>query len=241
VLKIKAIKSMKNSILFLILVLIYLVFINSKKSQLENINENCPLILDILTQRESVTTVDIVPVGCYINILDYYFLSCVNPFSNDNSLPDNGLTINKYPEDVISALRQASRNGYTELSNSILEKYIDYSRVTITDFGLLGYLCGYKFMSITNNENRNTVFFSYSAPLKNQKTPSKPDLPFTLLPATNKATNEVDNIQGRELSCGNVCVPEKSSDGKSYTCGSILYPTIRTPPRYSVYKLVKKN
>ena len=238
-LKIKALKSMKTSILFLILVLVYLCT-RSKKSQLENINDDCPLIFDNPTQRETVNSVDVVPVGCYINILDYYFLSCVNPYSSDNSLPDNGLTINKYPDDVISVINQASRNGYTELADSILTKYTDYSRVTINDFGLLGYLCGYKFMSITNNEN-NVVFFSYSAPLKNQKTPAKPDLPFTLRPSINNSTNEVDNIEGRELSCGNVCVPETSSDGKNYTCGSILYPTIRTPPRYSVYKLMKTS
>ena len=232
---------MKISILFLILI-VYLLFISSKKSRLENINENCPVIFDNVTQRESVNGVDIVPVGCYINILDYYFLSCVNPYSSDNSLPDNGLTISKYPEDVVSLINQANQNGYTELANSILNKYSgDYTGLTISDFGLLGYLCGYKFMSITNNENRNTVFFSYSAPLKNQKSATKPDLPFTLRPTINNSTNEVDNIEGREISCGNVCVPETSSDGKNYTCGSILYPTIRTPPRYSVYKLTKTS
>lgn len=230
---------MKNLFLFLIaIVVLYLIV--SNKSRLENINENCPLIIDRPSDRETVNEVDIVPVGCYINILDYYFLSCINPFSGDNSLPDNGLTINKYPEDVLAAINQASVNGYTELADSISGRF-NNNTLNVRDFGLLGYLCGYKFMSITNNENKNTVFFSYSEPLKNQTSPAKPDLPFTLRPGPNGVTNELDNVPGRELSCGNVCVPETSSDGKGYTCGSILYPTIRTPPRYSVYRLVKVN
>jgi hypothetical protein len=60
-------------------------------------------------------------------------------------------------------------------------------------------------------------------------------------------TNENENASGKELSCGYPCFKDKKPDTfiengveKQYMCGSITFPTIKTPPRYAVYQIYEK-
>jgi hypothetical protein len=188
------------------------------------------------------------PVGCYINILDMFFSSCINPYSTQK-ISDNGIWVMSYPNDILNIIKQSINNGFDLYGNKILNKYqgTEYKDLSLTELATLGFFCGYTFMSITNNNGVNEIFFSYSQPLytTNGKI-AKPDLPFTLMPRQNGYTNEVENAPGKELSCGTVCLKDNKPQvdpvsGNVYTCGSILNPTIKTPPRYSVYQIYEKT
>ena len=100
-------------------------------------------------------------------------------------------------------------------------------------------------MSITTFENKKQIFFSYSPPLYSNSV-LEPDLPFTLTPPLNGYTDEIENASGKELSCGYPCSYKDGKlqitpDGKQYMCGSIVHPTIKTPPRYAVYQIYEKT
>jgi hypothetical protein len=229
--------------LLIILVVLLAIFLYKKsKSNLEN--SYCPVIKNKIN-FDVIGDIDIKPIGCYINIIDAVFTSCVNPYSKETN-PDNGITLSKYPDDTLNIIKKIINNGYDLYGNKILNKYrgTDYSQLSIIELATLGYLSGYKFMSITS-EKQLQVFFSYSQPLKdNYGTKAKPDLPFTLMPK-NGYTDEIENAPGKELSCGFPCMqngkPQTSSSGEVYMCGSLLHPTIKTTPRYSVYEIYEKN
>jgi len=221
---------------FLILTLTIIFLFFYQKSQLQETNASCPVII------KNRTDIGIKPIGCFINIIDTFFSSCINPYSKE-LIPDNGLTVTKYPEDLIEVIKKVKINGYQEYSDAILTKYqgTDYSQLSIIELATLGYLCGYSFISVCDTGDVNEVFYSYSQPLaRSDGVVAKPDLPFTLTPPLNGYTNEVENASGKQLSCGYIC-PQNGTPQSLYTCGSMLYPTIKTPPRYSVYKIYVKN
>ena len=75
---------------------------------------------------------------------------------------------------------------------------------------------------------------------------SSSDLPnYTLTPRLNNYTNELENDTSKELSCGYPCLPFNKPDTfvdsqgvtRQYMCGSVAYPTIKTPSRYAVYEI----
>ena len=71
-------------------------------------------------------------------------------------------------------------------------------------------------------------------------------LNYTLTPSLNNYTNETEKAPGKELSCGYPCMPNGKPETfvennvvKQYMCGSVGFPTIKTPSRFAVYKIVE--
>ena len=237
---------MRNYFVLILVFTLILFYHYNKSTEKFDISPNCPVVKN---SNFNTITGDILikPIGCYINIIDQFFSSCINPYSTQKN-PDNGIWVMYYPNDIIAVINQSINNGFDLYGNKILNKYrgTDYKDLSLIELATLGYFCGYTFISITNFNGLNQIFFSYSQPLSTTNGQiAKPDLPFTLMPKQNGYTNEVENVYGKELSCGNVCLKDNKPQidpvsGNVYTCGSILSPTIKTPPRYSVYQIYEK-
>jgi len=246
-------------IIIIILVLFYIFNLKSKtKSNLSNLSSYCPIVLSPKNQyiNDPISDINIEPIGCFSNIKDDFFISCINPYSNEK-ISDSGIEIKNYPDDIINFLKQVIKNGYDLYGNNILNKYrgTDYSNLNIIEIATIGYLCGYKYMSILSNgiDSKNEIFFSYSPPmddLVDDKNVGKPDLPtYNLMPKDGNYAHENNIKPGQELSCGFPCLkngkPQSFLDNygvlRNYMCGSIVSPTIKTPPRYAVYKIFEKK
>jgi hypothetical protein len=213
----------------------------------------CPVVKkpNISTVSDLIKDIGIKPVGCFTNVADLYFISCVNPYSTKKVI-DSGIRITKYPEDIVTLINRVIQNGYDLYGNKIKNNYkgTDYSNLDIKELATLGYLSGYRFMSIYKNDlnEKKNIFYSYGPPQSDQDTIMNSDLPnYTLTPKLNNYTNENENAPGKELSCGYPCFKDKKPETfiengvqKQYMCGSITYPTIKTPPRYSVYQIFEK-
>ena len=209
--------------------------------------DNCPIVKSHsgISLSDVINDIAIKPVGCFTNIYDTFFSSCINPYSKNN-ISDNGTGIRNYPEDVKTIINRVIDNGYDLYGNKILNKYRKtlYDNLEIIELATLGYLSGYKFMSITTFNSNKEIFFSYSPPKSERFTHAKPDLPFTLTPKLDNYTNELENTPGKEISCGFPCLSngKPQTNGETvYMCGSTVYPTIKTPPRYSVYEIYEKS
>ena len=249
------------SIIIFILVIYYFskLNINKSKSSLSNGDNTCPVVNapNFSTVNDPINDIDIQPIGCFTHVKDLFFISCINPYSNDK-ISDSGKEIVNYPNDIVNLIKQVIKNGYDLYGNNILNKYrgTDYSNLSLIEFGTLSYLCGYKYMSILSNgtDTKNEIFISYSQPMgdltDNNNNIAQSDLPtYTLIPMNNNDAHENNIKPGNELSCGYPC----SKDGKpqtflddkgilrQYMCGSVVYPTIKTPPRYAVYKIFEKK
>jgi len=243
--------------LILIIVIILIVSIywyyHNNYSKLSNIS-TCPVIKkpSSFTLTDIIKDIDIKPVGCFTNIADLYFKSCINPYSK-NKIEDNGIRIINYPEDIINLINLVVQNGYDLYANNIKNTYkgTDYSNLDIKEIASLGYLSGYRFMAIYKNDinEHKNVFFSYGPPQTDSESESKSDLPdYTTTPKLNNYKNENETGNGKELSCGYACFKDKKPQTfvengitKQYMCGSITYPTIKTPPRYAVYEIYEKR
>ena len=233
-------------ILFIILIIIYFY---SKKSKFGS--ATCPVIkkIDSSTLVNIINDISIKPIGCFTNIKDMVFTSCINPYSIIK-IQDSGITIKNF--DIINFVKGVINNGYDLYGNDILNKYrgTDYSNLSINEMAILGYLSGYKFMSICKgnlNDNLSTeYFFSYSPPMNSEISgDTKPDLPnYSLTPPLNGYTNENENASGKQISCGYPCLQNGNPqivNGNQFMCGSQVFPTIKTPPRYAVYQIFEKN
>ena len=110
-------------------------------------------------------------------------------------------------------------------------------------------MAGYNYLSVykINETTRGKIYLSYSPPMDelmdNKLTKSEK---YTLTPVLNKYTNELEKAPEKELSCGYPCMsgdkPETFVENgvvKQYMCGSAGYPTIKTPSRFAVYKIVE--
>jgi len=247
--------------ILLIIIFILVIFNcnNSKlKSSLSTVNDICPIINkpNFSTVNDPINNINIEPIGCFTNVKDLFFISCINPYSN-NQIEDSGIEIINYPNDIINLTKQVIKNGYDLYGNTILNKYrgTDYSNLSLIEFATLTYLCGYRYMSILSNgtDSKHEIFISYSQPmgdLTDNDSIAKPDLPtYTLIPTNGNYAHENNLKSGKELSCGYPCLkdgkPQTFSDNygtlRQYMCGSVVYPTIKTPPRYAVYKIFEKK
>ena len=217
----------------------------------------CPVVIkpSFDTITETIDNIDIKPVGCYTNIKGLFFTSCINPYST-SKIQDSGIFISKYPNDMVTLVKRVIQNGYDKYGNRILNKYnkTDYSDLDLLEIATLGYLSGYRFMSIYKLDalNIKQIFFSYSQPMSSNESLNdfaKPDLKgYTLTPKLDNYKNENENSPEKELSCGFPCLkngkPVTFKDNgttKQYMCGSVVYPTIKTPPRYAVYEIFEKE
>jgi hypothetical protein len=209
--------------------------------------------------------IGIEPYGCFSNLEEKFFLSQINPYAKNN-VYDSGIIIseNNTDTDVKNLIATVINNGYDNYGFHILNKYEGipeaYQNISIKEIATLGKLAGYNYLSIykINLNTRGKIYLTYSPPLDREldftvtqdqynAAVSKPDLNYTLTPKVNNYTNEVENAPGKELSCGYPCLPfnkpmtfDDNGVEKQYMCGSVGFPTIKTQPRFSVYKITEK-
>jgi hypothetical protein len=164
-------------------------------------------------------------------------------------------------------IKNIIKNGYNSYGNKILKKYekVGSSGISLLEIAKLGKLSGYNYISILKypegSQRYGKIYLTYSPPTKssslykynNNFTDDEfkdiltdSDLQeYTLTPKLNNDTSDTEDKSGKELSCGYPCtindVPEtfKDSQGvvRQYMCGSVNYPSIKTPEHYAIYKI----
>jgi hypothetical protein len=238
----------------------------SKKVKNSNLQSNITTEKGVRPSISDLTEIykDIIiePYGCFTNIEDKFFLKQINPYRDDKVF-DSGMIIdeNQVNVDTDVLIKKVLSNGFDKFANHIINKYNgNYVNMDIIDIASLGKLAGYNYFTIfkINEHERSTIYLTYSPPMDNtlpinyseaeyKEALTVSELPnYTLTPKAGKYANENNLTPGTELSCGYPCY---NSDGKVYTfndsngvernymCGSVTYPTIKTAPRYSVYKI----
>ena len=245
----------------LIILIIFVLFIIfnfnknlSKKSNISSFSTNKIIIKKPYDLTENIKDIKLQPYGCFNNLDEKFFQKQMNPYSNNI---DSLVIINDDTSDIdIKALiKTVMNNGYDIYAFKILNKYNSmqdgYRKINIEEIATLGKLAGYNYLSIykINEKTRGKMYLSYSPPmdeLSDDKI-TKSDLPdYTLTPKLNNYTNEIEKAVGKELSCGYPCLPDgkpetfvEKGKTKQYMCGSVGYPTIKTPTRFAVYKIVE--
>ena len=210
--------------------------------------------------NEYYKDIKIEPYGCFKNIDEKFFQKQINPYDGKT---DSMYVVkqNENEIDIKNLLIKVINNGYDIYGYNIIDKYKKgYKHITIQEIAILGKLAGYNYLTIfkINLEERGTVYLTYSPPMDDnlplnfteeqyKNNLSKADFKYTLTPKVNEYTNEIDKIEGKELSCGYPCFsegdPQTFTDDKGkqrqYMCGSIGYPNIKSDSKYSVYKIVE--
>jgi hypothetical protein len=159
------------------------------------------------------------------------------------------------------------KNGYSTFGNEMLKKYDTQGgnkNISLLEFAKLGKLAGYNYISVAksdiNSLNVTKAYFTYSPPTTSSalykytsnysnedfnSILTQTDLPeYTLTPKLNNYSSDISE-KDKELACGFPCItfgqPETFNDPngtvRQYMCGSINYPTLKTPERYAVYKI----
>ena len=257
---------LKVIIFFLVLTVFYFLI---PKSNLITVQDAVPKIPNNKTLNEMYRDIYLEPYGCFTNLKDHFFLKKINPYSKQKVF-DSGIIIseNETTKDMLELINKVIINGYDIYGNSILEKYsgTDFKHVNIEEIGVLGKLAGYNYLSIykTNLRDRGKIYLTYSPPMESSITETigpnytidqynshlvKSDLPnYTLTPKLNKYTNEQERAPDKELSCGYPCFKDdephtftdSNGEQRQYMCGSVAYPGIKTPHRYSVYHIAER-
>ena len=257
---------MKDTILIIIFFTIFSLVILFGFKKITNKSSSAVLRKKTYLGKKFTDTIDdisIEPYGCFANLKDKFFIKKINPYSKIKQF-DSGIIISEHniKKDLQRLARNIIRNGYDLYGNKILKMYktsYDYNNMPIKEIATLAKLSGYDYLSIykTGEHSKGSVYLTYSPPMKRNLSDiyteeqynnalEKTDLvDYTLTPELNKYTNERDKEPGKQLSCGYPCLPFnqpstfKDADGtiRQYMCGSIGYPTIKTPPRYAVYKI----
>ena len=247
-------------ILIIFIVVVFIIFNfnkNSSKNPSKNSNNSSVITKKIkptVILTEFYKDIKLQPYGCFNNLDEKFFQKQMNPYSNNI---DSLVIINDDTSDIdIKALiKTVMNNGYDIYAFKILNKYNSmqdgYRKINIEEIATLGKLAGYNYLSIykINEKTRGKMYLSYSPPmdeLSDDKI-TKSDLPdYTLTPKLNNYTNEIEKAVGKELSCGYPCLPDgkpetfvEKGKTKQYMCGSVGYPTIKTPTRFAVYKIVE--
>jgi hypothetical protein len=193
------------------------------------------------------------PYGCFMNLKDEFFTSQVNRYASNEKIADSG-TVIEDDKTLQRLILKIARNGFQQYAVSLNNKTFD--QLTLHELGVLGKLAGYNYISLykMSPERRGKVFFTYSPPLNTtipqrytQDEFKKALLPtdldeYTLTPVFGQYTNEVEKDPSKQLSCGFPCNEtfiDPNGIKREYMCGSMNYPTIKTPTRYSVYKITE--
>jgi len=168
---------------------------------------------------------------------------------SDVPILDSGIVISERntDNDMRALLEQINKNGFDIYANKIYNMYDSkgYNNMSILEIATVGKLAGYNYLSIykIDEHTRGKIILSYSPPLDNIQTQklTSSDLPdFRLVTPVNGYTNEEEKAPGKVFGCGYPCYKNKKLDingDKEYMCGSVSYPSIKTPPRYAVYKI----
>lgn len=249
-------------ILFIIItsVLLFMLF-NSINSQILIKNPEKKKIKPARTDLTDIyKDISIQPYGCFSSLDEKFFLKQINPYTNRI---DSGIIISENKiSDIHDLINQVMDNGFDEYANKMFNKYSSNDKnIDIKEIATLGKLAGYNYLSIykLNENNRGKIYLTYSPPMNDDlefnytqeeynKNVAKPDLPdHTLTPKLNNYTNEKEKSVGKELSCGYPCLPNgkpltfnEKGVTKQYMCGSVAFPDIKTPPRFSVYRITEQ-
>lgn len=223
---------------------------NSNYEQLRKIGKtNTKRLFDVFSD------IRLEPYGCYMNIKDDFFTSQINPYASNEKIPDSGIIINN-DQTLKRLIEKIAKNGFQQYAVSLNQKTFD--SLSLHELGVLAKLAGYNYLSIykMDPKNRGKVYMTYSPPLSSeipqrytQDEFNKALLPtdldeYTLTPVFGQHTNEVENKQSKQLACGFSCNEtfiDPNGIKREYMCGSKNYPTIKTPTRYAVYKIVELN
>ena len=235
------------AIIGLIIIVFYNSF-NAKQPEIKNENS--------LVQKPSVyrlndyyKDIKLQPYGCFSQLDEKFFQKQLNIYTNNY---DSLLIINDDTSeiDIKALVAKVLDNGYDIYAFKILHKYKGgYQNISIEEIGILGKLAGYNYLSVykINKNTRGKIYLSYSPPMDELMDDKlTKSLNYTLTPSLNNYTNETEKAPGKELSCGYPCMPNGKPETfvennvvKQYMCGSVGFPTIKTPSRFAVYKIVE--
>jgi len=213
--------------------------------------------------KDPYKSIKLEPYGCFSNLEQKFFLKKINRNTHEKVF-DSGITIepDKLEQGFSDLITEVKIHGYSDFANKMNDKLkkVGWNNITIQEIGILGKYAGYDYLTIYKiglNE-KGRVYLSYSPPMELHNTTgifsdekynanlSSSDLPnYTLTPELNNYTNDSENEKGKEIGCGFPCLPFDKPDTfvdskgitRQYMCGSINYPTIKTPPRYAVYEI----
>jgi len=169
-------------------------------------------------------------LGCFNDLYTRYFLRKINPFSTQKDF-DSGVTISQKSivVDYEKILNLVKSNGFADFAKTFESKFkSNYQKVPLQQLAALALFSGYSYLSISkfDNENINEIYFTYSPPMDRHNVTGN----FT----EEEYTKNLSKSNGLK-NCGFMC-----GDGSKYYCGSVGYPTIKSPSLYSVYKIVEK-
>ena len=174
------------------------------------------------------------PYGCFSNLEEKFFYKKMNPYSK-LKIFDSGIILNENI-DYVDLLEQVKSNGFVDYSNKIIKKYPDLTKISLQEISALALLAGYSYISIYKNNptEHGKVYLTYSPPMNKhniygwfndkeyKKNLTSPDLPNHSL------------TRGSGDTCGYPC-----NGNDNYMCGSIVYPNIKTPPQFAVYRIIE--
>jgi hypothetical protein len=168
-------------------------------------------------------------VGCYKDLYTKYFLRKINPFSTQKDF-DSGLTISQksISNDYDKILKVVSTNGFEDFAKSFKKNYsANYEKVPLQQLAALALFAGYSYISISKfDENTiNEIYLTYSPPMDRHNITGN----FTEKEYQQNLTPPI------KMDCGFTC-----GDGSTFKCGSVGYPTIKSPSLYNVFK-IKEN
>jgi hypothetical protein len=239
--------------------------VNSQITEVKNDNElnkvdkldNLKLVPSKTDITEIYNDIYLEPYGCFSLLDEKFFQKQINIHSKIKTY-DSGIII-KNNQDIKTLVNRVINNGFDTYGYHIIRKYNgDFNKTTIVELGILGKLAGYNYLSVykIGLHARGNVYLTYSPPMDKQLTynadskiykdnlsvSDHPD--YTLTPKLNNYTNEQENTPGKELSCGYPCLdgdkPIMFGKDKQLMCGSAAYPNIKTPTRFSVYRISEK-
>jgi len=164
--------------------------------------------------------ITVVNYGCFKDIEEKFFVRKINPFSKVKTF--NSAFVISSQNDFSELLEILSTNGFGEYSSSIQSKYSGYNLVSIQELGVIAVFAGYSYISICKESpsGNSQIYFSYSPPMTKQIFPPQD---YTKYLAKPVSTGE---------NCGYPC-----SDQSGNYCGSVTYPSIKSPALYAVYSV----
>ena len=168
------------------------------------------------------------PYGCFSSLEEKFFAKQLVENEYDSG------TVVKSNNDIKELIQQIIKNGYDIYGYKLLHKYNDnYDKITIIELGILGKLAGYNYISIFKYDEttRGDIYFTYSPPMNRELDVNDPSAKDYL---TKSDLPEL-SLTGKENACGYPC-----SGTEEFSCGSVGYPTVKTPTRFAVYQIAEQ-
>jgi hypothetical protein len=244
---------MNKVLILLLLISVLLLFINTPSRFGEQIDdlinykdkENDAFFANTVRNMNPSTDILVKDYGCFRDLDEKFFIKKLNPFTTTNSF-DSAFVVSPDTQiqDFEALFTKITENGFAKYIETIKSKYSpkDYKNITIPELGALALFAGYSYISMYRESKFGNlkIYFSYSPPMDKHNIVGQFNTKeYSKLLSKTHLNNKV--IAGNnELQCGYPCTnpdrsPQVNQDGKVYTCGSINYPTIKSPSIYSVY------